>query len=87
MELGPVAPLDAAELAALEGRFKQAQFRPPVILSGVTMAEFAANLSVALGRCSHDNAVPVDTLLGERVAVLCPDCDTQLPATWRCASD
>ena len=30
--------------------------------------------------CSHNSAVPVDTLDGERVAWLCPDCDRQLPA-------
>ncbi len=32
--------------------------------------------------CSHSEAVPVDTLDGERVAWLCPSCDAQLPADF-----
>lgn len=32
-------------------------------------------------RCCHANAVPVEDLLGEVVAALCPDCDQQLPAS------
>ena len=41
-----------------------------------------ARLAVAFGGCPHPNAVPVETWDGERVAVLCPDCDVQLPAEW-----
>lgn len=33
--------------------------------------------------CLHDGAVPVEDLAGERVAMLCPDCDQQLLADWR----
>lgn len=33
--------------------------------------------------CLHHGAVPVEDLDGERVAMLCPDCDEQLPAEWR----
>ena len=33
--------------------------------------------------CSHGGAVPVEIANGERVAWLCPDCDTQLaPDHW-----
>jgi hypothetical protein len=32
--------------------------------------------------CLHGGAVPVDTVKGERVAWLCPDCDAQLPALY-----
>ena len=38
-------------------------------------------LAAALGRCPHLAAVPVELLItGERVAWLCPDCGSQLPA-------
>lgn len=52
-------------------------------LGGITMAEFAANLSAMTCPTGHANAVPVEDLGGERVASLCPDCDRQLPAEWR----
>jgi hypothetical protein len=32
-------------------------------------------------RCAHPQAVPVESD-GKTVAVLCPDCDRQLPAAW-----
>lgn len=55
-------------------------------ISGLTMAEAAANLAAntSAWRCpnSHRNAVAVEDLEGETVAALCPDCDTQLPASW-----
>jgi hypothetical protein len=54
----------------------------PYALRGVSFVMAGARLSAALGPCAHSNAVPVQTLLGERVAALCPDCDTQLPAEW-----
>lgn len=50
---------------------------------GVTAATAMARLAVAFGGCPHPNATPVELRdTGERVAVLCPDCDTQLPADW-----
>ena len=50
-----------------------------------TMAEVElgfARLAAILGPCSHPGAVPVETLTGELVAWLCPDCDVRLPAGW-----
>lgn len=35
--------------------------------------------------CPHSGAVPVESVLGEVVAWLCPECDEQLPAEWRSA--
>lgn len=35
------------------------------------------------GPCRHSAAVPVESVLGELVAWLCPGCDEQLPAEWR----
>lgn len=32
--------------------------------------------------CLHRTAVPVETFDGERVAWLCPECDTQLHPNW-----
>lgn len=32
-------------------------------------------------RCSHENAVPVESN-GETIAALCPDCNLQLSAAW-----
>jgi hypothetical protein len=50
---------------------------------GISAAMANARLQAALGPCAHPNAVPVEALVtGERVAALCPDCDTQLPAEW-----
>lgn len=53
---------------------------------GVTAAQASANLTANFSamRCpaAHANAVPVDTLDGETVAALCPDCDQQLPPAW-----
>jgi hypothetical protein len=60
----------------------------PALVGGVTAAMAMANLTAALGGCPHPNAVPVELLDdGQRVAVLCPDCDTQLPAEWRTAEE
>lgn len=60
---------------------------PPPGFGGVTAATAMANLAVAFGGCPHPNAVPVELLDdGQRVAVLCPDCDAQLPADWSVAS-
>lgn len=45
-------------------------------------ARFARTYLDGLGdTCRHRNAVPVEDLLGEVVAWLCPDCDDQLPVT------
>ena len=33
--------------------------------------------------CQHASAVPVESVAGERVSWLCPDCDAQLDADWR----
>lgn len=43
-----------------------------------------AHLMASIGRCRHENAVPVDLSTGETVAWLCPDpnCSAQLPAGW-----
>lgn len=35
--------------------------------------------------CPHWDAVPVESG-GERVAALCPECDTQLPESWPIAT-
>jgi 8-oxo-dGTP pyrophosphatase MutT (NUDIX family) len=35
------------------------------------------------GPCAHANAEPVDLITGERVAWVCPECDTGLPADWQ----
>jgi hypothetical protein len=35
------------------------------------------------GPCRHSAAVPVESVLGELVAWLCPVCDAQLDAEWR----
>lgn len=55
-------------------------------LGGVPMEQMAlgfARLNALIGLCAHASAVPVDLLLtGERVAWICPECDTQLPAGW-----
>jgi len=38
-------------------------------------------IAAALGTCGHLGAEPVELLItGERVAWLCPDCGSQLPA-------
>lgn len=42
-----------------------------------------ATASVMRCAARHASTVPVEDLLGERVAVLCRDCDEQLPADWR----
>ncbi len=55
----------------------------PNPFGGVTMAQAAAGLSALTCPAGHRNAVPVEDLLGERVATLCPDCDQQLPAEWK----
>lgn len=49
---------------------------------GVSLEMAGARLAAAFGRCAHPNAVPVESVDGERVATFCPDCDTQLPAEW-----
>jgi len=52
----------------------------------ITAAEASANIAAVTSafRCptGHANPVPVEDLLGEQVAALCPDCDQQLPAGW-----
>jgi hypothetical protein len=45
-------------------------------------ANLQANMSAMSCPTAHGNAVPVDTLDGERVAALCLDCDQQLPPGW-----
>lgn len=70
VDLGPLSPPGTIDL------------NTGASLGGVTMAMAGARLAVAFGGCPHANAVPVETALGDRVAVLCPDCDVQLPAEW-----
>lgn len=53
----------------------------------VTAAEASASLSALSCPTAHRNALPVETVDGERVATLCPDCDQQLPASWRTAQE
>lgn len=59
----------------------------PNPFGGITAEQASANLSALTCPTSHRNAVPVEDLLGERVATLCPDCDRQLPADWRTAAE
>lgn len=54
----------------------------PNPFGGITVAQATANLSALTCPTGHRNAVPVEDLLGECVAALCPDCDRQLPAEW-----
>lgn len=55
----------------------------PTVPAGISVEQFAANLSALACPRAHAAAVPVDALTGEIVAWLCPDCDKQLPANWR----
>jgi peptidoglycan hydrolase-like protein with peptidoglycan-binding domain len=57
----------------------------PNPFGGVTMAQAVANLSAMSCPTAHGSAVPVETVDGELVAALCPDCDQQLPAAWAAA--
>lgn len=75
VNVGPLSPPGAIDLNTGTG------------LSVKDMPMGMARLAVALGGCPHSNAVPVETSDGERVAVLCPDCDGQLPAEWKVADD
>lgn len=52
-----------------------------------TVAEATAGLSMLSCPTWHRGAVPVEDLCGERVATLCPDCDQQLPASWRTTAE
>lgn len=54
---------------------------------GVTSAQASAAISSFSCPTHHAGAVPVETLDGERVATLCPDCDQQLPADWKTAKE
>lgn len=66
-----------ARVRRWKAAWRQAQGRPPIILPATNAHGFFAN-----GRpgdtCRHRNAVPVETLDGETVAALCPDCGEQL---------
>ncbi len=85
---GDVAP-DPAELAArLETDYpistdeaSAAAINLASQLAGITDEMAAARIQAAFGPCAHPRPTPVNSG-GERVAVLCPDCDTQLPAEW-----
>lgn len=86
MDLGPVEPLDAQELEEFSRRWNEAAAnatRHVVQLPGVSFEMVGARLTAALGPCLHLTALAVRDLLGEKVAALCPVCDTQLPAEWR----
>lgn len=90
MDLGPLAPLSAEHLDEFTKRFQEAVARPgrPIVLPsrGVT-CESADSRPTALSCLSgHTNTVPVElAATGEQVAVLCLDCDRQLPAEWAAA--
>jgi hypothetical protein len=51
----------------------------------VEVSDLAGRAWFVRGRCHHIEPVPVTSVLdpGHEVAVLCPDCDAQLPAGWR----
>jgi hypothetical protein len=70
VEVGPLSPPGTIDL------------NTGASLSMKDMPMAMARLAVALGGCPHTDAVPVETYDGERVAVLCPDCDGQLPPEW-----
>lgn len=59
------------------------QPRPLGVNCAQATESFSATLSALNCPTRHSNVVPVETLAGERVATLCPDCDQQLPAEWR----
>lgn len=56
----------------------------PNRLGGYTEVRTASGRVVAYipAPCDHADAIPVESLLREVVAWLCPDCDAQLPARW-----
>jgi hypothetical protein len=70
VELGPLSPPGTIDLTT------------GASISVADLPLGMARLAVAFGGCPHANAVPVETVDGDRVAVLCPDCDVQLPAEW-----
>lgn len=70
MDAGPLSPRGTIDLST------------GASIRSINAEMTGALLKVALGGCPHPNAVPVETWYGERVAVLCPDCDGQLPAEW-----
>lgn len=94
IDISAMRDAERVERARLVQAFERGRKRPPILLpsaslpaGGITAAQFGANLALVASamRCpvAHHAAVPVNTTLGERVAWLCPDCDTQLPADWR----
>lgn len=54
----------------------------PVSSLGISFEQAGARLSALSCRTAHTTAVPVDSVAGDIVAWLCPDCDQQLPADW-----
>jgi hypothetical protein len=64
----------------LNSEVARGYFTRKAVANGTTARFFAAY--EALTACRHVDAVPVEDLLGEAVAALCPDCDQQLPAAW-----
>jgi hypothetical protein len=64
-----------------------ASLDPPSGL-GLTVAEAAVAMRMALGGCQHPNPEPVVLTTGEVVAAVCPDCLQPLPpsfvgSTWK----
>lgn len=53
---------------------------PPFL--GVTVAEAATNLKIALGHCPHGLAEEVRLITGEVVAAVCPTCLDVLPPSF-----
>jgi hypothetical protein len=85
-------PLDSRPAAAVEDhdadvqRWREARGAAVRVLplQSCTGWDMSAVIPGAVfGGCRHADAVPVRlSVTGEKVAVLCPDCDAQLPAEW-----
>lgn len=86
MDVGPLTSLGDVKAYSAYMRHwteTQAGSRAVVPLFGVTFEQATAALSALSCPTYHANTVPVELVAtGERVAVLCLDCDTQLPAEW-----
>lgn len=64
----------------LNSEVARGYFTRKAVANGTTARFFAAY--EVLTACRHVDAVPVEDLLGETVAALCPDCGQQLSAGW-----
>jgi hypothetical protein len=80
-----------ATLAVLAGPVRNRTMTADSLAADLTALETTMNAVMANKRdagpaddsCPHDNATSVESVVtGELLAVLCPDCDKQLPAEW-----